>query len=57
MRLNQCLAFNKINKDLEIVSLKVENISAQKQEIKSTVEIDAKLMKDKIEVRIESFCL
>ena len=51
LRLNQCQAFNKINKDLEILSLKVDNITAQKHDLESIVDIDAEIMKDKIEAR------
>ena len=40
-RLDQCLAFNGINKEIEIISLKVESISNQKLELETQEENDA----------------
>ena len=40
-RLDQCLAFNGINKEIEIISLKVESISNQKLGLETQEENDA----------------
>jgi len=40
-KINQCQAFNKINKEIEIISLKIENISSKKEEIEQFEEEEA----------------
>ena len=49
-KLDQCLAFNGINKEIEIISLKVESISSQKAKLESLEENDAISYKENLKV-------
>ena len=49
-KLDQCLAFNGINKEIEIISLKVESISSQKAKLESLDENDAISYKENLKV-------
>ena len=49
-RLDQCLAFNGINKEIEIISLKLESISNQKLSLESQDENDAISYKEGLKV-------
>ena len=49
-RLDQCLAFNGINKEIEIISLKVESISNQKLGLETQEENDAISFKECLKV-------
>ena len=40
-KLNQCLAFNRINKEIEIISLKIESITCKKETLDSIEENEA----------------
>ena len=49
-RLDQCLAFNGINKEIEIISLKIESISNQKLALENQEENDAISFKEGLKV-------
>ena len=49
-RLDQCLAFNGINKEIEIISLKVESISNQKLNLETQEENEAISFKEGLKV-------
>jgi len=44
-KLNQCLAFNRINKEIEIISLKIESITCKKETLDSFEENEASMHK------------
>jgi len=44
-KLNQCLAFNRINKEIEIISLKIESITCKKETLDSFEEKEASMHK------------
>ena len=57
-RLDQCLAFNGINKEIEIISLKVESISNQKLNLETQEENEAISFKEGLKVKEtkQNFC-
>ena len=53
-KLNQCLAFNRINKEIEIISLKIESITCKKETLDSFEEKEASMHKVNLQVNIYS---
>ena len=52
--LNKCLAFNRINKEIEIISLKIESITCKKETLDSFEENEASMHKVNLQVNIYS---
>lgn len=53
-KLNQCLAFNRINKEIEIISLKIESITCKKETLDSFEENEASMHKVNLQTLLDN---